>query len=327
MRALVATGDAGLVELVRVPAPSPRPEEMLVDVRAFSVNRGELHRLMQAAPGWRPGWDFTGVVASDASSHVERDATSRGSVTGAGGRGSPAPGTRVFGMVAGGSWAERVAVPRVQLAVVPDEVGWAQAAALPTAALTALRMLRLAGDLSGADVLVTGAAGGVGRFAVQLARRSGARVTAVVGRPDRRQGLAALGADQVVVGTGRLEPCFDLVLESAGGDSLREALRLVAPRGTVVCFGNSSRDTVTLDVRDFYPREPTLRGFYVLNELAAAQTKDDLAFLAGLVAKGELTVDIAATADWRKAGTVLHDLRGRRLVGKAVLRVTTVEED
>jgi NADPH2:quinone reductase len=292
MRALVATGDDGLVEQARVPAPSPGPGEVLVDVRAVSVNRGELHRLATAAPGWRPGWDFAGVVAS---------------------------GTRVFGMVAGGSWAERVAVPQDQLAAIPDEVTWAQAAALPTAALTALRMLRLAGDLADAGVLVTGAAGGVGRFAVQLARRYGATVTAVVGRPERREGLAALGAHEVVVGTERLRPGFDLVLESAGGDSLREALRLVAPRGTVVSFGNSSRTTSTLDVGDFYPREAVLRGFYILNELVAAH--DDLAFLAELVAKGELAVDVAATAGWRDAHTVLGDLRERRLAGKAVLHV------
>jgi NADPH:quinone reductase len=323
MRALVATGDAGLVDLVRVPAPSPRPGEVLVDVRAFSVNRGELHRLAAAAPGWRPGWDFAGVVAGEVATDVSpREDGDTGSAGGVG-----PPGTRVFGMAAGGSWAERVAVPRAQLAAVPDEVSWAQAAALPTAALTALRMLRLAGDLATADVLVTGAAGGVGRFAVQLARRYGATVTAVVGRPDRREGLAGLGAHEVVVGTERLRPGFGLVLESAGGDSLREALRLVAPRGTVVSFGNSSRATTTLDVGDFYPREAVLRGFYVLNELMAAHTADDLSFLAELVAKGDLAVDLAATADWRDARAVLGDLRERRLAGKAVLQVTTTEEE
>lgn len=319
MRALVATGNAGLVDLVRVPAPSPRPGEVLVDVRAVSVNRGELHRLATAAPGWRPGWDFAGVVASDVSPREDQDT---GSATGVG-----PPGTRVFGMVTGGSWAERVAVPRAQLAVVPDEVSWAQAAALPTAALTALRMLRLAGDVAGDDVLVTGAAGGVGRFAVQLARRYGATVTAVVGRPDRREGLAALGADEVVVGTERLCPGFDLVLESVGGESLREALRLVAPRGTVVSFGNSSRATTTVDVREFYPREAVLRGFYVLNDLVAAHTADDLSFLAELVAKGDLGVDLAATAGWGDVRTVLGDLRERRLAGKAVLQVTTAAEE
>lgn len=286
MRALVATGDADLVELGRVSAPPP--DEMVVDVRAVSVNRGELHRLSIATAGWRPGWDFAGVV----------------------------DGARVLGIAAGGSWAERVAVPAAQLAAVPDGVSWEQAAALPTAGLTALRILRVPGGLSGRSVLVTGAAGGVGRLAVQLARRAGARVTAIVGKPERGDGL---GADEIAVGTERLRPEFDLILESAGGDSLREALRLVAPRGTVVSFGNSSRDMTRFSVSDVYPKEAVLRGFYLLNDLRAA---DDLSYLARLVAKAELTVDIAATADWTHARTILRDLRERRLAGKAVLRVT-----
>ncbi|MWA03594.1 zinc-binding dehydrogenase [Actinomadura sp. LD22] len=310
MRALSATGDGGLVEPVRVPEPSAGAGEVLVDVRAVSVNRGELHRLTAAAAGWRPGWDFAGVVADQGTSG---DAPAAG---------LPAPGTRVFGIADGGSWAERVAVPAARLAVVPDGLSLERAAALPTAGLTALRTLRMHGDLAGAGVLVTGAAGGVGRFAVQLARRCKAEVTAVVGRPDRGDGLAALGAAEVVVGVEGLEAEFDLVLETGGGESLREALRLVAPRGTVVSFGNSSRASTAFSVSDFYPKEASLRGFYVLNDLDGPRTAADLAYLAGLAATNELVVDIAATSDWRDARAVLCRLRDRRLAGKAVLLVT-----
>ncbi|MEU9019772.1 zinc-binding dehydrogenase [Actinomadura sp. NPDC048394] len=310
MRALSATGDGGLVELVRVPEPSAGTGEVLVDVQAVSVNRGELHRLTGAAAGWRPGWDFAGVVADQGTSGA------------APGAGRPAPGTRVFGIADGGSWAERVAVPAARLAVVPDGLPVERAAALPTAGLTALRALRMHGDLAGAGVLVTGAAGGVGRFAVQLAHRFKAEVTAVVGRPGRREGLAALGAAEVVVGVEGLEAGFDLVLETGGGESLREALRLVAPHGTVVSFGNSSRASTTFSVSDFYPKEAALRGFYVLNDLDGPRTADDLAYLAGLAATGELAVDIAAMSDWRDARAILHRLRDRRLAGKAVLLVT-----
>ncbi|TDD24727.1 zinc-binding dehydrogenase [Nonomuraea diastatica] len=318
MKALAATGDADLIELVRVPDPSPAPGNVLVDVRAFSVNRGELHRLLTAAAGWRPGWDFAGVIADPGPPDA----------------GDLVPGVRVFGIAAGRSWAERVAVPACQAARIPEGLSWEQAAALPTAALTALRTLRIPGDLTGARtrrdpgdlagaaVLVTGAAGGVGRFAVQLARRAGAKVTAVVGRPERGRELGSLGADEVSVGTRQLAPGFDLILESGGGDSLREALRLVAPRGTVVSFGNSSRSETKLPVSDFYPKEAALRGFYLLNDLATAQTADDLTFLAGLVAAGELTVDLAHTAAWSEARAVLGGLRERSVPGKAVLRVT-----
>jgi NADPH:quinone reductase len=316
MRALAATGDARLVELVRVPDPVPRPGEVLVDVRAVSVNRGELHRLTTAAPGWRPGWDFAGVVAETGVPETEGPEP---------GRPGPAPGTRVFGITMGGSWAERVAAPARQLAAVPDGVRLETAAALPTAALTALRMLRIPGDLAGRAVLVTGAAVGVGRFAVQLARRAGAKVTAVAGRPDRTRGLDELGAHEVSVGTADLEPGFDVVLESAAGDSLGEAFRLIAPHGTIVSFGNSSRAATRFSVSDFYPKEAALHGFYLLNALDCERTVEDLEHLIGLVARGELTADVAASARWEKAQTVLGDLRERRLAGKAVLRVAAGE--
>ncbi|MGI5420472.1 alcohol dehydrogenase catalytic domain-containing protein [Actinomadura luteofluorescens] len=137
MRALSATGDDGLV---RVPEPSVAAGEVLVDVQAVSVNRGELHRLTSATAGWRPGWDFAGVVADQEKSGTAPAA------------GHLLPGTRVFGIADGGSWAERVAVPAARLAVIPDGLTLEWAATLPTAGLTALRTLRMAGDLAGASV-------------------------------------------------------------------------------------------------------------------------------------------------------------------------------
>jgi NADPH:quinone reductase-like Zn-dependent oxidoreductase len=161
---------------------------------------------------------------------------------------------------------------------------------------------------------------------VQLALRAGAKVTAVVGREERAGGLVRLGAHEVSVGTADLKSGFDLVLESAGGDSLREAFRLVTPRGTVVSFGNSARAETRFSVSDFYPKEAALRGFYLLNDLDSAQTAEDLEHLVGLVARNELTVDVAAVAGWEKARTILDDLRARRLAGKAVLGVTAQEK-
>ncbi|MEC3980523.1 quinone oxidoreductase family protein [Amycolatopsis sp. H20-H5] len=195
--ALVCTGKADNVELRQVSPPVPEPGELLVAVRAVSVNRGELHRLADPAnAGWRPGWDFAGEVLAAANTSP--------------GAGWLTPGTRVFGMCANGSWAERIAVPSSQLARVPNGLSWARAAALPVAGLTALRTLRLAsppgvtgwvtapaglGGLIGCRVLVVGAAGGVGRFAVRLAALAGAEVTAVARRAG---GLRELGADHVL---------------------------------------------------------------------------------------------------------------------------------
>jgi NADPH:quinone reductase-like Zn-dependent oxidoreductase len=125
-------------------------------------------------------------------------------------------GTRVvaFGP---GAWAQRAAFATANLTVVPDSVDLADAAALPLVGITALRTLRAAGPILGKRVLITGASGGVGRAAVQLARRGGAYVIASVGSPGRREGLAELGADEVVVGLDGIDQPVDVVLENVGG--------------------------------------------------------------------------------------------------------------
>jgi len=179
--------DAGAPERIAVRGvdpPQPAPDEALVEVRAISLNRGEINRLAAAADGWRPGWDIAGVVTAAASS------------------GGPEVGAHVVGVLGVAAWAETVAVPVTQLAVLPDTISFVQAAALPVAGLTALRTLRLGRALLGSRVLVTGASGGVGRFAVQLAHRGGAHVTGIVGSEARAAGLRELGADAVVVGVG-----------------------------------------------------------------------------------------------------------------------------
>ena len=301
MKALVCVGPPELVALRDVDELEPEPGHVEVEVEAISVNRGELHRLNDAAnAGWLPGWDFAGRVVV--------------------GSGAVGPGTRVLGMALGGSWAERVSVPAGQVAVLRDDVPWEVGAALPVAGLTAMRTLRLRGELSGRSVLVPGAAGGVGRFAVQLAHQAGAHVTAVVGRPEREAGLRELGADEVVLELRGLGRRYDLVLESVGGPALREAVDLLAPGGLLVTFGNSSRAETTLAISDFYPRQAAIRGFFLLTDLVANPPAADLAHLVDLYATGRLRVDLAAVAGWTDAGTVLEDLRARRLAGKAILR-------
>ena len=162
MRALVADSSApGRIALQDVPEPVAAPGEVLVDVRAFSINRGEMRMLGTAPDGWRPGWDFAGILRSDVEHGLRA-------------------GARVVGIRRGGSWAEQVAVHEGWIAELPDGVSFAQGATLPTAGLAALRMLRMGPSILGRRVLVTGATGGVGRFAIQLAHLGGAEVTAMV---------------------------------------------------------------------------------------------------------------------------------------------------
>lgn len=293
-RALVVDASApGRLAIREVPDPVPSRGEVLVDVHAISLNRGELTRVGGAADGWRPGWDFAGV---------ERG-TDR----------------RVVGVLAGEAWAETVAAPASHLAELPERVSFAQAAALPIAALTALRMLRLA-PILGRRVLITGAAGGVGRFAIQLARRGGADITAIAGSQERAAGLRELGADRVVTSLDELEGRYDLVLESVGGDSLGRLATMVDPKGTLAMFGNSSNQQTTFDVRQVYLGGAVrLQGFTIFTTLVEDPPGRDLGYLAGLVAAGELDPQVAGELPWDRAGEALERLRERSVPGKLIL--------
>jgi NADPH:quinone reductase-like Zn-dependent oxidoreductase len=228
----------------------------------------------------------------------------------------------VVGLVHEGAWAQRVAVPVEALAELPDDVSFADAATLPVAGVTAYRTLARGGMLIGRRVLVTGASGGVGRFAIQLGRRAGAHVTAVAGSERRTQGLRNLGADEVVVGFGADGPRFDLILESVGGESLANAMRRIDKRGTIVAFGNSSGDPTTIDVSEFYRPASTAQiyAFMVFDEIRREQSGSrDLRALAELVAAGTLKTEIALEASWREPAEAIKALMERRVAGKAVL--------
>src|SRR5689334_13235425 len=173
----------GRLTIASVPDPTPDRSEAVVRVRAISLNRGEVRRAGMAAAGWRPGWDLAGVVERAASD----------------GSGPPA-GARVVGMLGEGAWAQRGVVPTHALAELPEKVTFSQAATLPVAGLTALYALAKRGSLLARRVLVTGATGGVGDFAVQLARLGGAHVTASVRRAEQGAMIRQAGAHEIVVG-------------------------------------------------------------------------------------------------------------------------------
>ena len=111
--------------------------------------------------------------------------------------------------------------------------------------------MRHGAPLLGKRVLITGAAGGVGNLAVQLAARSGARVTAVVGSAERARVLDGLGAAEIVTDIEQAQGRFALILEAAGGRSLKAAIDRVEAKGTVVIFGNSSGEPTEIDFRMF----------------------------------------------------------------------------
>ncbi|MFI2205465.1 zinc-binding dehydrogenase [Streptomyces sp. NPDC020192] len=306
MKAFVPTGDpAEPVVLADVAEPTPRPDEALVKVEAFSVNRGETFKLEKPVPGERPGKDIAGLVVQPAAD-------------GSG----PSGVTRVVGHPMSGGWAEYVSVPTGALAELPDGVSTLQGAALPLAGLTALRLLRTAGPVLGRRILLTGASGGVGHYVTELAAAAGAQVTAVTRDAERGARLAELGAADIVHDVADARGPYDIVLESTGGQALATALARLTRRGTLIWFGQAGRTPATLDFFDFFtgPESAVIRHFHYLD--ADTRLDDDLAALVRLTAEGRLHPEIGRVMDWADTATALTDLRDRRIRGKAVLTLS-----
>jgi NADPH:quinone reductase-like Zn-dependent oxidoreductase len=304
-RAVVVDPEApGRLVIRPVPDPVPDRGEAVVRLKALSLNRGEVRRSGMAAAGWRPGWDLAGTVE-----RVAADGS------------GPRAGARVVGMLGEGAWAERVAVPTHALAELPDKVTFSQAATFPVAGLTALYALAKRGPLLARRVLVTGATGGVGDFAVQLARLGGAHVTASVRRAEQAAMVRQAGAHEICVGDEiPPAPKYDLVIESVGGRTLGTALAALERGGVCVTLGVSASAEVTFDTRQFFVSgRTTLYGFYLFVELGNEPAGEGLRRIAELVAAGQVAPRISLERPWTEIGQIAQDLMARRFPGKAVL--------
>jgi NADPH:quinone reductase-like Zn-dependent oxidoreductase len=245
MQAIVYTqyGPPDVLQLKEVEKPTPKDNEVLVKVHAASVNALDWHLLtadiflmrLMGTGFFKPkknrlGADMAGRVEA-VGSHVTRYR----------------PGDAVYGDVepyGSGAFGEYVAVPESGLAPKPANLSFEEAAAVPVAALTALQGLRDSGRIQpGQQVLINGASGGVGTFAVQIAKAYGAEVTAVCSTRNLAQ-ARALGADHVIDYTQedftRNGRQYDLILAANGYHSLADYKRALAPKGIYVMAGGTS---------------------------------------------------------------------------------------
>ena len=306
MRALVADPTASPpLSLADVPEPAPGPGELLLVMEAASVNRGEIRTAAKQPPGTVIGWDVAGTVAALGEGVTTFDV-----------------GERVVALSPnGGSFAERLVVPAEWTAPLPSACDFVPAATLPVAGVTAAGTLRLARTHAGDRVLVTGAAGGVGQFILQLALQARATVTGQAASEERAAAVRATGAGALVhPGDGSpVDGQFDVVLDGIGGPMLGPLLAATAPNGRVVVYGNSADAESTFRVETFYSKGVTIYGFRVFTSVPPDQVVKDMAALADQIASGTLSIKVQATAPLADALPLIADLYARKVTGKVVL--------
>ena len=318
-------GSADVLQLKDVEVPGIGSGDVLVRVHAAGVDPGVWH-LMTGLPylvrlmGFGLRTPRTRVRGSDVAGRVEAVGSK---VT------AFRPGDEVFGTCEG-SFAEYARAAEDRLAPKPANLTFEQAAAVPVSATTALQGLRDRGGVqAGQNVLVIGAAGGVGAFAVQIARALDARVTGVCG-PTKADLVRTLGADRVIDYTREdfieEHQRYDVILDTAGNRPLSRLRRALAPRGTLVIVGGEGGGR-WLGGTDRQIRALLLSPFVRqrLRPLAATERREDLLFLKDLIEAGKVTPAIDRTYPLAQAGDAIRYLAAGHAQGKVVIEVRGAE--
>ena len=310
-------GSSDVLRLDDVAVPEPGDHDVLIKVHAAGLDRGTEHLMtgkpyaMRMATGLRrpknpiSGRDVAGTVVRVGSA-VTRFAA----------------GDQVYG-VAPGSFAEYAVGPENKLAHKPENLTFSQAAVVPISAGTALQALRDVGKLrAGQEVLIIGASGGVGSYAVQLAKILGAQVTGVASAA-KADFVRSLGADHVLDysrddfadGTRH----YDLILDIGGGSSVRRLRRALQPRGTVVFVGSENTGNLTGMGRQLHGAMTSL---FVRQRLALLMSKErasDLHVLTEHLQTGQLTPSIAESYPLAQAKDAMRLLEAGKVRGKVVI--------
>ena len=323
MRAIVqdeyGTEAADVLRLEQVDRPTVGDGDVLVRVHAASVHIGDWH-VMTGLPyllrvvgfGLRApkvrvrGMDVAGTVEA-----VGTDVTRFKS------------GDHVYG-TCNGSFAEYAATPQETLAPKPANLTFQQAAAIPTSAIAALQALRDAGGItSGQQVLLVGASGGVGLFAIQIAKSFGAEVTAVCSTA-KVDLVRSLGADHVIDYTQedftQSEQRYDLILDMGGNRSLKQLRRALRPNGTLVSVG-SEQGNRWVGGKGWIQAMLLSRFVRQLRPLVSQPNQADLNFLTELIEAGKITPVIDKTYQLSEVPDAIRYLRAGQARGKIIIAV------
>jgi NADPH:quinone reductase-like Zn-dependent oxidoreductase len=313
MKAIVHTkyGSPDVLQLVEVENPAPKADEVLVKVVATAVNQADNHLLsgmLRFSTGLLkpkhqiPGSDIAGYVEAVGQNVTQFQA-----------------GDEVFGDISShgrGGFAEYVAVPESALALKPANISFAQAAAVPMTAVTALQGLRDKGNIRpGQQVLINGASGGVGTFAVQIAKALGGEVTAVVSTRKTAM-VRAIGAAHVIDYTQedftQNGQQYDLIFDTVGNRSVSDYKRALQPQGVFVT-------SAFLPGLVFQGPWLTMTGQQKMSNMMAKPNKADLVFLAELLEAGKIVPVIDRCYQLSEAAEALRYLGKGHANGKVVI--------
>jgi NADPH:quinone reductase-like Zn-dependent oxidoreductase len=312
-------GDLDVLAFKDIAQPVPTDNEVLVRVHAAAVGKGDwltvqglpyVARMRYGLPNPKhpvPGFDVAGRIEAVGPNVTQLQ-----------------PGDAVFGWC-DGAFAEYVAVPEGQLAQKPVKLTFEQAAAVPISGFAALQALRDTGGVQpGQQVVIIGASGGVGSFAVQLAKAFGADVTGVCGTKSLDM-VRSIGADHVIDYTQqdftRTGQRYDLILEMAGNRALADLRRALTPKGTLVLVGGSGG-------RWFMGTGRTLRAVLVspfvgqrLRSFFSKPRRADLMVLQELLEAGKITPVIDRTFPLSESPEAIRHVGEKSTQGKTVITV------
>ncbi|HEX6717440.1 MAG TPA: NAD(P)-dependent alcohol dehydrogenase [Pyrinomonadaceae bacterium] len=310
-------GPADVLKCEDVPKPAPKENEVLIKVRAASINPLDW-RMMKGEPRFvrliARLWRMTGRMGVDVAGEVEAIGPNVKAFK---------PGDKVFGTCRG-AFADYACTPESKVAPIPDKVTFEQAASVNVAGLSALQGLRDRARIQrGEKVLINGAAGGVGTFAVQIAKTLGAEVTGVCSTRNVEM-VKSIGANAVIDYTkedfSKLGKCYDVIFDCIGNKSHSECRRVLNPKGRLILVG-APHDPKLIDIVAPLIKAVLSSPFMsrkVLPFIGKAN-KEDLSFIAELIATGKITPVIDRCYSFNEAADAVRYVEKGHARGKVLL--------